>query len=50
MFRRSITSKRTARDLGVLFTDGHGVSTHAERSAQRLDAARTSAAMKLSRI
>lgn len=46
MFRRTSTSKRsTGRDLGVKFCDGYGVSTRAERSDRRLEAARTSAAM-----
>ncbi|NUR63659.1 MAG: hypothetical protein HOV87_34115 [Catenulispora sp.] len=48
MFRRtsSSTSKRsTGRDLGVKFCDGYGITTRAERSDQRLQAARTSAAM-----
>ncbi|NUR26417.1 MAG: hypothetical protein HOV83_11305 [Catenulispora sp.] len=46
MFRR-FSTKRTST-VGVLFLDGHGVTTQAKRSAQHLEAARTSAAMKLS--
>ncbi|GAA1964895.1 hypothetical protein [Catenulispora subtropica] len=50
MFRRSSTSSKTRRDLGVKFCDGYGVSTAAERSDARLDATRTAAAMRLPRI
>jgi hypothetical protein len=46
MFRRFSTKRSTS--TGVLFLDGHGVTTQAGRSAQRLEAARTAAAMKLS--
>jgi hypothetical protein len=42
VFRRSSTGKRL-RDLGVRFCDGCGISTRAQRSARRLDAARTAA-------
>ncbi|WP_194891722.1 hypothetical protein [Catenulispora pinisilvae] len=51
MFRRIIsTSSKAHRDFGVKFCDGYGVTTRAERSARRLDAARTSAAVKLPRV
>lgn len=46
MFRRSIFA-RQVRDLGVKFCDGCGVSTRAQRSARRLEAARTSAVLNL---
>jgi len=45
MFRRSTSTSKHGRDLGVKFYDGVGVSTRAQRSAQRLDSARTSAAL-----
>jgi hypothetical protein len=41
MFRRTTTSEKHRRDLGVKFCDGWGVSTQAERGAQRLEDART---------
>jgi hypothetical protein len=50
MLRRSTTTGKQARDLGVRFCDGCGISTAAERSARRLAAARTSAAINLPRI
>lgn len=43
MFRRMTTKRSAARDLGVQFRDGHGVTTQAGRSAQRLEAVRASA-------
>lgn len=56
MFRRISTSTPTtstsgkARDLGVKFCDGYGISTRTERSARRLEAARTSAVTATPRI
>jgi hypothetical protein len=50
MFRRFTTSSKTRRDLGVKFCDGYGISTQAERSDARLDAARASAALQLPRV
>jgi hypothetical protein len=45
MFRRTSTKRSTDRDFGVKFCDGYGISTRAERSDRRLEAARASAAM-----
>jgi len=57
MFRRTATlstagtsTGKARRDLGVKFCDGYGVTTRAERSARRLDAARTSAGAVVPRI
>jgi hypothetical protein len=54
MFRRistlAATSSTTRRDLGVKFCDGHGISTRTERSARRLEAARSSAGNVLPRV
>ena len=50
MFRRTGVIGKQVRDLGVKFCDGCGISTRAERSARRLDAARTSAAANTPRI
>lgn len=50
MFRRSTTPGKSARDLGVKFCDGCGISTSTERSARRMDAARTAAAASIPRI
>ena len=57
MFRRISTTTSTgtgtsgkARDLGVKFCDGYGVSTRTERSARRLEAARTSAVTAIPHI
>ena len=49
MFRRSNTTGKQDRDLGVKFCDGCGISTRAERSARRLEAARTAAVMSVPR-
>lgn len=43
MFRRTTSSSKTPRDLGVKFCDGCGISTRAERGQRRLEAARTAA-------
>lgn len=50
MFHRSTTFGKSARDLGVKFCDGCGISTAAERSARRMDTARTAAATGIPRI
>jgi hypothetical protein len=50
MFRRVTTSSKYRLNLGVKFCDGCGVSTQAERSDARLNAARTSVASQLPRI
>ncbi|WP_194906346.1 hypothetical protein [Catenulispora rubra] len=50
MFRRSGSIGKQARDLGVKFCDGSGISTSVERSARRLEAARTAAVLSLPRI
>jgi hypothetical protein len=51
MFRRiSTTSYKAHREQGVKFCDGYGVTTRAERSNRRLDAARTSTAVQLPRV
>lgn len=50
MFRRISIISRQARDLGVQFCDGCGITTSVERSARRLEAARTSAVLSLPRI
>ena len=50
MFRRSTTTSKTRRDLGVKFCDGYGITTSAERADARLDRVRTSAALQIPRI
>lgn len=50
MFRRTSTSSKTRREFGVKFCDGYGVTTRAERSDQRLEAARNSAVTYLPRV
>lgn len=43
MFRRTTSSSKNPRDLGVKFCDGCGISTRAERGQRRLEDARTAA-------
>ena len=50
MFRRSSAIGKHVRDLGVKFCDGSGISTSVERSARRLEAARTAAVLSLPRV
>lgn len=50
MFRRSTTPGKSVRDLGVKFCDGCWISTAAERSARRMDAARTAVVAGIPRI
>jgi hypothetical protein len=54
MFRRTststVTSSKARRDLGVKFCDGYGITTRTERSARRLEAARTSAGTTIPRV
>lgn len=50
MFRRSSTIGKPARDLGVKFCDGSGITTSVERSARRLEAARAASVLSLPRI